>query len=235
MNTRSTCPRQGAAPLRLHETRSATQEQARRTNIRGTEALVRLARQAGVGQLVFVSSLSAHAEAGSYYGRTKHELENLFQQTGDSVVRPATIIGPGGVFERVRDMIRKLPVIPLFYQDHTIQTIWIDDVCNALVRVIEDSVGGVTIAAHPEAIPMRDFYSAIADLDRRSITFCPFPGDLALIGTRVLERLGVRPPISSDNILGVKYLRYCNPGDDLQRLGIQPLSFRESLDKLRTA
>ena len=77
-------------------------------------------------------------------------------------MRPATIIGPGGVFERVRDMVRKLPVIPLFYQDRTIQTIWIDDVCTALVRVIENATAGLTIAAHPEAIPLRGFYSAIA-------------------------------------------------------------------------
>jgi hypothetical protein len=79
---------------------------------------------------------------------------------------------------------------------------------------------------------MREFYRAIAAVDGIRLKVCPFPGGLALFGIRLLERAGLRPPISSDNLLGIKHLRQFDPSADLARLGLQPLSFPESLQRL---
>lgn len=215
-----------------YETRSASPEQARRTNLGGTEALVRLGRAAGIRQLVFVSSLAAHRDAASVYGKTKFELEKLFDAPSDAVVKPATIVGDGGVFQRTREMLRRLPVLPLFYADRRLQTIWIEDVCQALVRSVEYGAGGTLLLAHPSGTPMREFYEAIAAVDGIRLRICPFPGDVALFGIRMLEGMGLRPPISSDNLLGIKYLRQIDPSADLARLNLEPLSFQQSLGRL---
>jgi NADH dehydrogenase len=215
-----------------YETRSASPEQARRTNLAGTEALVRLSRQYGVRQLVFVSSMAAHEDAASVYGKTKYQLEKLFDPARDSVVKPATIVGDGGVFQRTREMLRRLPVLPLFYADRRLQTIWIEDACQGLVRTVERSIAGTVLLAHPVGTPMREFYAGIAAVDALSLRMCPFPGDLALFGIRLLERIGLRPPVSSDNLLGIKHLRQFDPAADLTRLGLHPLSFLESLQRL---
>jgi hypothetical protein len=90
------------------------------------------------------------------------------------------------------------------------------------------------VAAHPEAIPIRDFYSEIARVENKKARFLSFPGDLALVGIRALESAGIKLPITSDNILGMKYLQHVDPSDDLQSLGMQPLSFLESIEKVRT-
>jgi nucleoside-diphosphate-sugar epimerase len=225
----------GGARALIHcayETRSATAEQARRTNVMGTEALVRLARKRGIGHLVFVSSMAAHETAASVYGKTKYELEKLFDAATDTVIKPATIVGDGGVFQRTREMLRRLPVLPLFYADRRLQTIWIDDACQALVRTVERGAAGTVVLAHPDSTPMRDFYRGIAGVDGIRLKVCPFPGDLALLGVRVLERIGMRLPITSDNLLGIKYLRGFDPADDLARLDLHPLSFEESLERL---
>ena len=105
--------------------------------MKGTETLVRLGRRSGVRQLVFVSSMAAHESAASVYGKTKFELEKLFDAPADTVIKPATIVGDGGVFQRTREMLRRLPVLPLFYADRRLQTIWIEDVCQGLVRRVE--------------------------------------------------------------------------------------------------
>jgi nucleoside-diphosphate-sugar epimerase len=227
---------EGGARALIHcayETRSATAEQARRTNVAGTEALVRLGRKSGIGQLVFFSSMAAHESAASVYGKTKYELEKRFDAETDTVIKPATIVGDGGVFQRTREMLRRLPVLPLFYADRRLQTIWIGDACQALVRTVERSAGGTVVLAHPDSTPMREFYRGIAAVDGIRLKVCPFPGDLALLGIRVLERLGMRLPITSDNLLGIKYLHGFDPADDLARLGLHPLSFQESLERLR--
>jgi uncharacterized protein YbjT (DUF2867 family) len=216
-----------------YETRSASAEQARRTNVKGTEALVRLGRKSGVRQLVFVSSMAAHESAASVYGKTKYELEKLFDRPTDTVVKPATIVGAGGVFQRTREMLRCLPVLPLFYADRRLQTIWIEDICQGLVRTVERSLGGTVLLAHPESTPMREFYRGIAAVDGIRLKVCPLPGDVALFGIRLLERIGLKPPITSDNLLGIKYLRRFDPVDDLARLGLKPLSFQDSLLRLQ--
>jgi len=216
-----------------YETRSASAEQARRTNVKGTETLVRLSRKHGVRQLVFVSSMAAHESAVSVYGRTKFELENLFDTPHDTVIKPATIIGDGGVFRRTREMLRRLPVLPLFYADRRLQTVWIEDACQGLVGAVQKSLGGTLLLAHPESTPMREFYRGIAQIDGIRLKTCRFPGDMALLGIRVLEGIGLKPPITSDNLLGIKHLREFDPNADLVRLGLKPLSFQESLQRLR--
>ena len=216
-----------------YETRSASAEQARRTNVKGTETLVRLSRKSGVRQLVFVSSMAAHERAASVYGKTKFELEKLFDAPGDTVIKPATIVGDGGVFQRTREMLRRLPVLPLFYADRRLQTIWIEDACQGLLDAMRKSLGGTVLLAHPQSTPMREFYQGIAQIDGIRLKTCPFPGDLALFGIRVLEQIGLKPPITSDNLLGIKHLRQFDPAADLARLGLKPLSFQESLQRLR--
>lgn len=215
-----------------YETRSATEEQARRTNLAGTEALLALARENGVRQSVFVSSMAAHDAARSVYGLTKNQLEKRFTGTRDAIVKPGTILGPAGLFQRTREMVARLPVLPLFYGGE-LQIVWIDDICAAIVSVVERELTGTLAVAHPQGVPIAEFYRGIAALDGRKPVLVPFPGDLALFGIATLERLGLRPPISSDNLLGIKYLHHFDTAADLARLGLHPLSFQESLERLK--
>jgi NADH dehydrogenase len=215
-----------------YSTAAAPPDQVRRINIEGTETLLRLARKAGVRRIVFISSLSAHPAATSLYGRTKLELEGLFTTSADTVIKPATIIGPGGVFAHTRQMLRRLPVVPLFYADRKLQTIWIGDACAAILAAVRGDLPGTFVLAHQQAIPLREFYRGIASLDGRQPFFLPFPGDLAVAILSTLEKTGVSLPIHADNLLGIRNLRWFDPSRDMTALGISPLSFEESLKRM---
>jgi hypothetical protein len=54
-------------------------------------------------------------------------------------------------------------------------------------------------------------------------------GDLAVWLTAAAEKLDLHSPIRSDNLLGIKHARWFDPQPDMERIGIQPLSFAESL------
>ena len=215
-----------------YETRSASAEQARRTNVAGTEALLTRARESGVRQLLFVSSMAAHERARSVYGCTKLELEKQFTGAHDTVIKPGVILGRGGLFQRTREMAGKVPVLPLFYGGGELQTVWIDDICAAIVRAVERELTGTLAIAHPDPVPMAEFYRGIAALDGKHPKLVALPGDLALLGIRMLEGLGMKPPISSDNLLGIKYLHRFDTRADLERAGVRALSFAESLKRL---
>ena len=69
-----------------------------------------------------------------------------------------------------------------------------DDVCQGMVRTVARSLGGTVLLAHPESTAMREFYAGVAAVDGIELKTCPFPGDLALFGIRLLEGIGLRPP-----------------------------------------
>jgi nucleoside-diphosphate-sugar epimerase len=176
--------------------------------------------------------LAAHLGARSAYGRTKLQLEQLFTAPGDVIVKPGTIIGNGGIFERFREMIRRLPVMPLLFGDRALQIVWIGDVCHGIVETVKQSIHGTVILAHPQPVPMREFYRGIAAADGIAPKFLPLSGNLALSAVSLAERLGLRLPITSENLLGIKYIHYFDPNPDLTLLGIQPLDFEQSLQAM---
>ena len=72
-----------------------------RVNVRGTENVVRAAREAGVSRLVYVSSISVTYPVLTEYGKSKLVGESLVRESGLrwTIVRPTLVIGDGGGVE----------------------------------------------------------------------------------------------------------------------------------------
>ncbi len=217
-----------------YETRFRSQAQARAVNVGGSERLFRIAREHGVRKLVFVSSMSAHADALSLYGRTKLEVEALLDPARDLAVRPGHILGEGGVFWRTAASIAALPFIPLFSKgDERVQTIHVDDVCEGIRRAIERDCSGTLLLSERDPVALREFYAAIAQALGKSPRFLRVPGGLALFLLQAVEGLGFSLPVSSDNLLGLKRLRAFDVAGDLRRIDLRPRTMRESLAEIR--
>lgn len=65
---------------------------ADKINIDGTKKLVEFCRKKNIKPLFF-SSFSAHKEAISHYGKTKLELEKLFDISKDVILKPGFVLG----------------------------------------------------------------------------------------------------------------------------------------------
>jgi NADH dehydrogenase len=201
-------------------------------NVLSARRMIEACKADAVGQFVFISSLAAHADARSRYGRSKLQIEGMLDPACDAAVRPGTIVGDGGVFLRTRELVRRLPVLPLFFaRDSRIQTVWIADLCAALDRIVAERRTGTFVIAD-EGVAIPEFYRAIEILEGRRPPLIPVPGDLALGALRLLERFGVRAPITSENLLGIKYLKYMSARDSQEKLGVTVRPFRRSLAEL---
>lgn len=212
---------------------SASERPVREINIEGTRRIREFARQSGDTQFVFVSSLAAHEHAMSIYGQSKWQLEQEMLSASDTIIKPGTILGNGGVFARTREMIAGLPIVPVLYPDRDLQIIWIGDAAQGIVRSVQRHLDGALVLAAPEPVRMREFYSAIGALDSRRKPMIPVPGDAALLAVRLMEWAGIRLPVSSENLLGIKCLQYFDPRQDMERLGLNPLSFEECISRLK--
>ena len=199
-------------------------------NVDGTRAVRALASAHAAGRFVFVSSIVATPDAESFYARSKRQIEATLDRDRDLALRPGFIIGRGGLFARLSDAIRARPLVPLLYGGRQeLQTVWLEDVCTAIERALERELTGVLHVAHPDPVPIRRFYEAIASLVDRRCRFVRLPAGPLLIALRSAERLGVALPISSENVLGLKHLRAVDLGPDLRRLDLEPRSFADAL------
>ena len=207
---------------------------ARHINVGGTLALKRACEEIGVKQFVFISSLAAHEGARSVYGRTKLEAEMVLDPDKDCIVKPGTVIGNGGLFTRVKRLIETMPIIPVFFDGRdTLQIIYIDDLCKAIINAVEGSASGVFPIAHEKTVSIRDFYRGIANAANRRVPLLPVPGSLLLPELRLFEMLGLRLPISADTLLGLKHGKVFDTYLSSKALFAEPLSFEQSLEKLR--
>jgi NADH dehydrogenase len=172
---------------------------------------------------VFVSSMSAHAGAVSAYGRAKWRIEQLLDPAVDAIVRPGLIIGPGGVYARMLTSLRRSPVLPVFFGGvQPVQPAGLADIVTGLERILAGHLAGTYNLGSIEPITIRELYArmlAATGLHRRIV---PLPGDATIAALRLAERLGLKLPLTVENLLGQKHLRSFATADSFARLGLTP-------------
>jgi nucleoside-diphosphate-sugar epimerase len=217
-----------------YTTRFTNLKAARRVNEDGTKGLLEASRAAGVRRFVFVSSIAADPGAASYYGRSKYRLEQLMHPTRDLVIRPGLILARGaGLFHRLEESIRRTPIVPVFWGGNQIvQTIHVDDLCQAFETALARDCSGALTIAEPGGLPMKALLRLIAKRLGRRCLLLPLPAGPIVSVLRLLERTGLRLPLSSENILGLKSMRHVATTEDLRRLDLRARTAQESLTVL---
>jgi nucleoside-diphosphate-sugar epimerase len=199
-------------------------------NEKGAETLIRLCRKTGT-RLVFLSTLSAHEQAQSHYGQNKLKLEGMFDLAKDLVLKLGLVVGhTGGLFHTIYESIKKTNVVPLVGGGkQPVQTIAIDDLCRIIASGISNHMSGIYNIAEPDPLPMKELYTLIARQLGKEPKFVPVPAFLLLIACHMAELIGVKLPISSENVLGLKQLKSFDTAADLKKFGIRVKPFKESI------
>lgn len=216
-----------------YDTSGGTGEAAARVNIEGTARLIEACRltSGSPPHFVLVSSLAAHDEARSFYGRSKLEAEARVRESALpwAIVRPGTIIGDGGVFARTRQMVRTAPALPVFYAGaRRLQTVWVGDLCEAITRIVNLRQEGEFNLAD-EGVTVREYYEGLCQLEGVKKPMPSVPGDVFLPALKMTEALGLKLPITSENLLGLKKLKYVDATESWRHLGLTPKTFAQSL------
>jgi NADH dehydrogenase len=209
------------------------QRDADAINREGARRLLAAARAAGA-RVIFLSSLSAHAAAESHYGRSKLELEALFDGPGDAVLRLGLVLGRGGLFASMAEILGSARFVPLPDGGRQpIQTLWMGDLCTAVEHVVERRIAGRFDVAEPTVHTMRALDEAILrGLGARPV-LVPVPLALVQAGVSVLEALRIPFPIRSENTLGLKHLRAFDTTASMRALGIErPVTLEGATQRL---
>jgi len=215
-------------------TRGESEDVARRTNEDGTMRVVEAARSSGVRRLIFISSLSARADAGSYYGRSKKRIEDRLDAARDLVIRPGLVLAAdGGLASRLWRSIATTHVAPLIGGGRQlVQTVHVDDLCAAIDRAISLDLTGVLNIAEPDGILMRELLAALASSIHARCLTVRIPVRAGALALRAVEALGMRLPVTSDNLRGLIGMRYIAAVADAGWLGVRIRAARESIADL---
>ena len=206
---------------------------ADRINIEGTKKLLELSRKNDVRTNVFLSSMSAAEDALSHYGKQKFTIEKLFDSSNDVVMRPGLVLGNGGLFKEISKFIREKGMIPLIDGGRQpMQTIYIDDLVAAIDIAVEKKMSGMYTVAEASSVPYHEFYKALAAMLKVKARFVSVPSWIVSAAITVFSGLGIKIPVSKENLRGLKNLKFIDTRSDLDKLGIKARTWKESLETL---
>jgi len=160
-------------------------------------------KELGVRQ-IYISSYSAHEHAISDYGKSKYQIEKFFLENNEYSISPGLIIGKGGIFNKIAGFIDKFPIIvvPISSRENQVPIVSIDKVCGVIFNVIQGNFISKNYNVYSHMIKLEDLIKALIQINSKKKYLLKINGYFILYVMKIFESIGVKLPISSDNLIG---------------------------------
>jgi len=202
-------------------------------NIEGTKKWYYAAIKEGVNKHIFLTSYSAKANSLSEYALIKYELETFFLKEKQFVIRPGLVLGNGGLFLRMKKMIKSYPFLPLLDGgNHKVPIISIWGLCKALVNIIENPKSMIYNVFQKEMVTMKEFFKEIRLQLHSKCFFIPINSILPLFFLKSLEFFKIPFPIKSSSIIALKENQELSVKSSLDEIKVYDISLREIIQRL---
>lgn len=200
--------------------------------------LVRACQATGVQRVIHVSALGAASNAPSNYQRSKAAGEAVLLASGleISMLRPSVVFGADDKFLNLFAKLQSVfPFMPLAGADTRFQPVWVEDVAQALVRLlmsgeyVDAKTHGVSPAVYeacgPNVFTLRELVQLAGEFSGHPRPVIGLPAALGRLQALFMELAPGAPLMSRDNVDSMKVDNVASgrlPG--LQALGIHPSS-----------
>ncbi|MDA7844232.1 NAD-dependent epimerase/dehydratase family protein [Gammaproteobacteria bacterium] len=166
----------------VHQKKKKSFDVYNQVNTKYPSKLAALAKQSGVKQFVFISTIAVHDDKEDYitentickpstpYGKSKYDAENLLlsMNEGDfkvSIIRVPMIYGknaPGNIASLLK-LITLCPILPLGNINNKRTFISIQNICYALSEVIKQSQDGIFLFGDNDSISTTKLVELISE------------------------------------------------------------------------
>jgi len=194
---------------------------------RGTINVILASSKAGVRRFFQMSALGTREGAVSVYHQSKWAGEAAVRVGGLdwTIFRPSTIFGPGDSFiNMLAGMMTKVPVLPVIGGGlNLMQPVSVGDVAKSF-RVALESEGHSCKTYElggPDTLSFIQILNIVAQVIDKKPKYIPVPMPLAGISIRTAEILGIKLPVTSDQLIMLGEDNVCTGGDPVEELGIK--------------
>lgn len=193
-------------------------------NVEYPVKLAKIAKQNGIKQFVFLSSIAVYGKdeksnSNTSYGKSKLEAEKQLLELNDnsfivSIIRPPMVYGknaPGNINSLIK-LVKKVPIIPLGGIDNKRSFISIQNLCHVINEVISQQKEGIFLVSDDEILSTSRLIELIAkNLQKKVYLFkIPFFETLLKIVKPSFHKRLYRN-LEVDNSITKKKLNLTNP------------------------
>lgn len=181
---------------------------------------------------LFFSSISALSDNDTPYAQAKRELEQWCLEKAHTILRPGLVIGEGGLFLRMKKLIKKLPILPLLGggKANTYFT-GIHQIQSFIHLILKDPMKWDTPLNFFQQKPLT-LYQVLYEIRKSTNSFCWFfkvPASPVYYIVLFLEKILPRPFfISSSSIRGLQKNDF-QYESDFEKLHMPNLEFHQLL------
>jgi uncharacterized protein YbjT (DUF2867 family) len=195
----------------------------------GARHVAAAAAATGVRRLVHISGIGADPASTSPYVRARATGEHLVREAfpAATILRPSVMVGPNDFLERLADLARVLPAIPLFGSgDVRLQPVYVNDVAEAVAKALASSAapGQTYELGGAPAYSYKALVQLVLDQTGRKRLLLPVPYAVWHALAAALAPLP-RRPISRDQVTLMEKDNVVGPGAlTFADLGITPVA-----------
>ena len=201
------------------------------------ESIAKICSNSDVKKFIHVSAIGASSQSKSIYQKSKYKGEEKafenFKKT--VVVRPSVVCGTEDNFTNLFSKLSFLPVIPLVGINYKFQPILVNDVADAIVKIIQtqNNEGKIYELGGPQIISFGDMVKSILRTINKKRFVIDMPMPIAKIQSSITDLLPFPPILTRDQceILSEADNIVSNDHLTLRDLDIKPINVEEAMKK----
>ena len=201
------------------------------------EAVAKICAESNVKKFIHVSAIGANENSKSLYQKSKYlgEVKALNNFKNTVIMRPSVVCGTEDNFTNLFSKLSILPIIPVVGINYKFQPILVDDVADAIVKVIElkGNEGKIYEIGGPKVISFGDMVKSILKTINKKRFVMPMPMPIAKIQSTITDLLPFPPILTKDQceILSEADNVVSNNHLTLKDLDIEPSDVEEEMKK----
>lgn len=219
---------------------ASSKEDYWQTNVKGTENLIKTAKNAGVRRFIFTSTWAINPSGGAY-SQSKLAAEEIVRNSELDwiILRPSEVYGTNGMVGILIRLIRKNYLIPVIkHVNCQLAPIYIDDVIDVLEKLVSSNLKSkIYTLTGPENLSFEDLVDQICHfykLKRIKINL-----SVSLIRLALKPILLFKKVVYNQDVIGIlekldRLLLVKSTDINLARkdLGFNPINFKQGLNLL---
>jgi NADH dehydrogenase len=210
-----------------------------RVNRRGTENVVKAARDQGVDHFIHMSAIGVSDSPAYPYLYSKWQAEQAVAASGlpYTILRPSLLFGEGDEFvNALAGLVRAFPIVPIAGPGRSkFQPIAVDEVarCVAIAVGREELMGKAIEIGGPDHLSYEDIVDTIVDTYglRRLKLHVPLPAMRPAV--RLMERLVPRPPATTEQLRMVSIPNVAGLNTVEEVFGFKPRPLRGNIEYIK--